>query len=83
MIYVNAFHNSNHLRLLICYTVHIDEKKTVEFGYVAICVKIYRLNTLLFNIVKEISQEIILLMQCQAILQCQAISKLIWLSFCA
>ena len=41
----NAFHHSNHLRLLICYTGHFDEKKTVEFVSVAICVRSYRSNT--------------------------------------
>ena len=44
----NAFHHSNHLRLLICYTIHFDEKKTVEFVSVAICVRSYRLKTVLF-----------------------------------
>ena len=36
-----AFHHANHLRLLICYrpTGHFDEKKTVEFASVAICVR--------------------------------------------
>ena len=43
----NAFHHSNHLRLLICYTEHLDEKKTVEFVFVSICVRSYRLNTVL------------------------------------
>ena len=43
----NAFHHSNHLRLLLFYTGHVNEKKTVEFVYVAICVKSYRLNTVL------------------------------------
>ena len=38
----NAFHPFNHLRLLICYTGHFDEKKTVEFVSVAICVTSYR-----------------------------------------
>ena len=43
----NAFHHFNHLRLLICYTGHFDEKKTVEFVSVAMCVRSYRLNTVL------------------------------------
>ena len=43
----NAFHQFNHLRLLICYTGHFDEKKTVEFVSVGICVRSYRLNTVL------------------------------------
>ena len=47
IINFNAFHHSNHLRLLICYTGHFDEKKTVEFVSVAMCVRSYRLNTVL------------------------------------
>ena len=43
----NAFHHSNHLRLLICYTGHFGEKKTVEFVSVAICVMSYHLNIVL------------------------------------
>ena len=43
----NAFHHSDHLGLLICYTGHFDEKKTVEFVSVAIRVRSYRLNTVL------------------------------------
>ena len=43
----NAFHQSNNLRLLICYTGHFDEKKTAEFVSVAICVSSYLLNTVL------------------------------------
>ena len=44
----NAFHHSNQLRLLICYTGHFDEKKTVSFASVAICVRSYRLDTVLY-----------------------------------
>ena len=43
----NVSHQFNHLRLQICYTGHFDEKKTVEFVSVAICVRSYRLNTVL------------------------------------
>ena len=43
----NASHHSNHLRLLICYTGPLVEKKTVEFVSVAIFVRSYRLNTVL------------------------------------
>ena len=43
----NAFYQSNHLRLLICYTGHFDEKKTAKFASGAICVRSYRLNTVL------------------------------------
>ena len=45
----NAFHQFNHLRLLICYTGHFDENKTVEFVSVAICVRSCRLNTVLLT----------------------------------
>ena len=41
------------LRLLICYTGHFDEKKTAKFVSVAICVRSYRLNTVLKVIGEE------------------------------
>ena len=49
----NAFHHSNHLRLFICYTGHFDEKKTVEFVSVAICVRSYCLNTVLNQLFRK------------------------------
>ena len=43
----NTFHHSNHLKLLICYTGHVEDNKTVAIVSVAIFVRSYHLMTLL------------------------------------
>ena len=43
----NTFHHTNHLRLLLCYTGHFDDNKTVEIDSVAICVRSYHLMAVL------------------------------------
>ena len=37
----NTFHHSNHLRLVICFTGHFGDNKTVEIVSFAICVRSY------------------------------------------
>ena len=41
------FNTSHHLTLLLCYTGHFDENKTVDIVSVAICVRLYHLKTVL------------------------------------
>ena len=43
----NTSHHSNQLTLLLCYTGHLDENKTVDIVSVAICVRLYHLKTVL------------------------------------
>ena len=55
----NAFHHYIYLRLLICYTGHFGDNKTVEIISVASCVRSYHLMTALYLQYDQIPSTII------------------------